>query len=256
MDRSRRSKSAARPRLEGLENRSLLTVGVELPGGTPPAGEVTTLAATSVPETETANPPAPEDLMYMTSGGPRAPRSPMALAAARRRAERMADRWERQDAAGPRIVDTTLLTRGDQVVGFALTFDSPMRADAAIDPNAYRAIRITTPNAWLARLTYQGDGPDVEELTIRDVEYRAEDRMAVIWLRDPRRATGKFRIGVVTHESPGQRRARPLALGPLTDLNGRVVRRNPADVRLPGRNVLFTQPDHSVAFDAPRIRGE
>ncbi|GIW86917.1 MAG: hypothetical protein KatS3mg108_1241 [Isosphaeraceae bacterium] len=269
MDRSRRLRTFSRFHLEGLEGRALLS-GVEVVPERPDVGEVAPWEEPSKPavdatphesnDGEVVAPPQeqPDDSMIYYTTADRSPvrRGPAQLAAARRRAERMADRWERRDAAGPMITETTLLTRGDQVVGFALSFDSPMRADVATDPNAYRAIRITKPNTWLARLTYQGDGPQIEELRIREVEYQAADRRAIIWLQDPRRATGQFRVGVLTQQTPIQRRTRPLVLGPLTDLQGRVVRHNPADVRLPGRHILFTQPDHSRPFDSNWVQGD
>ncbi len=249
MARSRRLKSSARFQIEGLETRALLS-------SASPTAEIAPISVPESVDVPISTPASPDDVMFYTTGSPTPVSVPTRMTPALRRAQRMAQRWEAQDAAGPHVTDTTLLTRGDQIVGFALTFDSPMRADITTDPRAYRAIRITQQNEWISRLTYQSSGPQIEELPIRAVEYHADDQTAVLWLKDPRRATGKFRVGVVTGESARPRGVRTLALGPLTDTSGRRVQRHPSDVQFPGRNVLFVQPDRSAPFDSARFTKE
>lgn len=246
--RRRTRRSLGLFRLEGLEVRAMLAasldavVASEIPHD--PAREVSsTHPGDATPAPAELNHEADLDpLMYATGGVRRQPTQRDARPRPRLR----------NTGVGPKVVQTTMLTNDDQVVGFALEFDTPLQEERAIDAHAYRVIRITKPNVWLTNMLYRGDEPEVEQLRIRDVEYHADENLAVIWLKDPRRATGKFRVGIMTRKPAGGP-ARTAALSPVVDLQGNTVKHNPHNIRLPGRNGVFVQPNRSAPYHAGRF---
>jgi hypothetical protein len=188
----RRRKPRARPAAERLEGRRVpAPVGPELTDGT---------LAAIVAHHDAAHAPAeaaPESAVLTAQS---------AESASPQGAEPLTSRI--RDGEAPRVVEAQMLTRGDQVVGFAIRFSEPMDPGPTQDTRNYRVMRVTQPNKYLARLLYQSDGPRTENVALRSATYVAGDDLVVLMLRDPRKATGNYRIGL---SNPHQRRPPRLA---------------------------------------------
>jgi hypothetical protein len=120
----------------------------------------------------------------------------------------------------PRVIKTQLLTRGNQVVGFVIRFNTPMDPSSTQDPRNYHAYQITQPNKYVARLLYQSDRPKATSLPIRSAVYLSSADAVVLWLSTSRKMTGKFRVELANPAVPkGPARAR-LKVPVLADAAG------------------------------------
>ena len=126
---------------------------------------------------------------------------------------------QKTSAVAPSVLVTTMLTRGDQVVGFLIRFSKPMDSKAVQDLRNYHAYQITQPNKYLARLTYQSDKPKTSSLGIHSATYIPADHSVVILLSGTKKATGQFRVEVSNPAAKGPMRTR-LGIPDLVDESG------------------------------------
>ncbi len=123
------------------------------------------------------------------------------------------------DKTAPFVTGTTMLTRGDQVVGFVVRFSKPMDTNAVQDLRNYNAYQITQPNKYLARLLYQSDKPKANSLGIHSATYVPASHSVVLLLTGTKKAAGQFRVELSNPTAKGPMRAR-LGIPDLADETG------------------------------------
>ena len=155
----------------------------------------------------------------------------------------------------PRAVGTSLLTRGDQVVGFVVKFSKPMDPSAVQDLRNYHAYQITTPNKYLSMLTYQSTKPKANSLGLVSATYVPSSQSVMLLLSGTRKAVGQFRVELANPSAPkGPIRSR-LAVKDLVDVSGQPLAgpTSPLGHSLP--TPIMLRPVSQVKIDRLRAAG-
>jgi hypothetical protein len=153
------------------------------------------------------------------------------------------------DATPLHVVSSSILTRGQQVVGFTVRFNESLAAGPAQDARNYRAFEVSKPDKFLSQLLYQDSNLKKAVLPIRTAKYQADENTVILLLQSPRKISKHYQIGLANPQERQRVGRKEAPLVTLTDVDGHPLSVPTTRRGQLKRGPITFKPDSRIALD-------